>query len=330
MQLVINKPQNQLYQLFKMDKDTFTELQIDIEDLPSKPKDELKSLLTVTKGKSKKDIAFEFISRLETAFKDGDLKTMTYLYDFVFNKLSYECFKGKPWPKVKNLPNNDKINRIVRLLYKELTYRHLFARLSNTIDIQTRLDSYQNYLELLANDFKPVGLNKNQLPGCWIWDILDEFIYQYITFCFYKTKLSGKGDVKDRNLINADNLPNIGQVEDTLDRFIYDTGDIVDEEEGYFFEETPALNTTALFGYYAYAVKIKLFMSTGIFDKATFLVKNLDLTKGKIFAKSWSCVINLFYYSSICFLKNHKFVFCGRFSEYIISFYLKYSHFFSK
>lgn len=30
------------------------------------------------------------------------------------------------------------------------------------------------------------------LPNVWLWDIIDEYIYQYQSFCQYRTKLKGK------------------------------------------------------------------------------------------------------------------------------------------
>lgn len=58
------------------------------------------------------------------------------------------------------------------LLYKELYFRHLYARCTPTL--QQRIDSYTNYMDLLG-----LLLTSNvnmQLPNTWLWDIIDEFL----------------------------------------------------------------------------------------------------------------------------------------------------------
>lgn len=38
---------------------------------------------------------------------------------------------------------------------------------------------------------EPVPLN---LPEQWLWDIVDEFIYQYQNFCLWRSKVKSKSD----------------------------------------------------------------------------------------------------------------------------------------
>lgn len=51
---------------------------------------------------------------------------------------------------------------------------------------------------ILAAD-APSDLNLD-LPNQWLWDIIDEFIYQYQAFCQYRTKLKNK-PVEELNLL---------------------------------------------------------------------------------------------------------------------------------
>lgn len=154
---------------------------------------------------------------------------MSYLYDYVFNKLSSSVFSHRRWPAAKNLPGFKKIKPVVVQLYNELTYRHIFARLNSSVTVKTRLDTFSNYVDLLSNDFVPQGLHKNQLPASWIWDILDEFIYQFVSFCFYKNKLGSDSESKDKSLITEKNLPTLGQVTEILSKFI-DNSEILDDK----------------------------------------------------------------------------------------------------
>ena len=83
-------------------------------------------------------------------------------------------------------------------LYRELYYRHIYARVQGGPTVEQRLvleqshrshhshslfisrfDSYYNYCKLfnyiLSADI-PVNL---ELPNQWLWEIIDEFIYQF-------------------------------------------------------------------------------------------------------------------------------------------------------
>ena len=45
---------------------------------------------------------------------------------------------------------------------------------------------------LLGSDSEePVALN---LPEQWLWDIIDEFIYQYQNFCLWRSKMKSKSE----------------------------------------------------------------------------------------------------------------------------------------
>jgi translation initiation factor 3 subunit L len=100
---------------------------------------------------------------------------------------------------------------IFLILYRELYYRHVYSRLQPNID--DRFHSYENSCELFnyllsqlkvkkhlfldatylsfffADSDGPVGL---ELPEQWLWDIIDEFIYQYQVFCTWRSKISSK------------------------------------------------------------------------------------------------------------------------------------------
>lgn len=71
---------------------------------------------------------------------------------------------------------------MVHLLYKELYYRHIFARLDKALTIEDRVDSYDNYqliFEQLQKDLQSEpgkGLLLGALPRSWLWDLIDEFL----------------------------------------------------------------------------------------------------------------------------------------------------------
>ena len=61
-------------------------------------------------------------------------------------------------------------------------YRHLYARC--TPDLRQRCDSWKNYCELFGLLLQ--SKVNMQLPNQWLWDMIDEFIYQFQSFCQYR------------------------------------------------------------------------------------------------------------------------------------------------
>jgi translation initiation factor 3 subunit L len=61
--------------------------------------------------------------------------------------------------------------------------------------LDARIQSYVNY-----NDFFSLVLADEplqlELPNIWLWDIIDEFIYQFQSFCLYKAN-PGKRDKEE-------------------------------------------------------------------------------------------------------------------------------------
>jgi RNA polymerase I-associated factor PAF67 len=71
---------------------------------------------------------------------------------------------------------------------QEMYFRHLYATCQPTLE--QRVASWDNYQGLFG-----VILHGNvnmQLPNAWLWDMIDEFIYQFQSFAQYRGKLSQK------------------------------------------------------------------------------------------------------------------------------------------
>ena len=65
-------------------------------------------------------------------------------------------------------------------------FRHLYA--SKNPNLKQRCDSWENYCNLFR-----VILHGNvnmQLPNEWLWDMIDEFIYQFQSWCQFRGKPS--------------------------------------------------------------------------------------------------------------------------------------------
>lgn len=65
------------------------------------------------------------------------------------------------------------------MIYKELFYRHLHSKLQ-PVSLQDQIASFENYSRLFEAIWEDGWYI--ELPGQWLWDIVDEYIYQMETF----------------------------------------------------------------------------------------------------------------------------------------------------
>jgi len=138
------------------------------------------------------DYVKDFILGFQQSLEDGNLVQITNNYEINWTKLTDRYFKQSEWPtpdRIASLVDND---HTFMFLYEELYCRHLYSKLSKQLTIEHRLAAWENYThffdEILA-DKLPIELT---LPVQWIWDIVDEFVYQYQEYCQFQ------GKIKDR------------------------------------------------------------------------------------------------------------------------------------
>ncbi len=136
------------------------------------------------------DVVKTFVVYMYRHIREKNVYEIHQMYEGSFQKLSERLFKQSNWPAVEMIAPYVDNDHVFCLLYKEMWFRHLYARLQPTIE--QRCDSWDNYCNLFQ-----VILHGNvnmQLPNQWLWDMVDEFIYQFQSFCQYRAKLKQKTD----------------------------------------------------------------------------------------------------------------------------------------
>jgi len=71
---------------------------------------------------------------------------------------------------------------------QEMYFRHLYARV--TPDLRARVASWNNYRDLFGVIISHT--TTMQLPSVWLWDMIDEFIYQYQSFALFRGKMAAR------------------------------------------------------------------------------------------------------------------------------------------
>jgi len=144
------------------------------------------------------DVIRSFIVFFRKQVSDGNVNEIHSIYETSFNKLTDRYYMSSPWPPAEAISPLVDGDQQFLLLYKELYYRHIYSKLQPTLD--QRVASWHNYVDLftlLLEAKEPIALN---LPSQWLWDIIDEFIYQFQTFCQYRSRLKNKGEEELRVL----------------------------------------------------------------------------------------------------------------------------------
>ncbi|GAB2215772.1 hypothetical protein Droror1_Dr00020171 [Drosera rotundifolia] len=136
------------------------------------------------------DAVKTFVVHLYRHIRDNNVYEIHQMYDTSFHTLTDRLFKDTPWPSVDAVSIFVDNDHVFCLLYKEMWFRHLFAR--GSVGLKERIESWDNYCELFGVVL--LGNVNIQLPNQWLWDMVDEFVYQFQSFCQFRAKLKGKSE----------------------------------------------------------------------------------------------------------------------------------------
>ena len=119
------------------------------------------------------------------------------LYETDFRELSNKYFANQPWPSPESIASECNGDPFFLALYREMTHRHWHSVSRPTL--RDRIDGWQVYRELFEEMLESTSFFV--LPS-WIFDILNEFIYQFQGFCQVRTALYATA--RKQGLVGAD------------------------------------------------------------------------------------------------------------------------------
>lgn len=137
-----------------------------------------------TKLTAIKDFVFDLHSCSRNSMREEDVVST---YEIKFKDLSEIYFQQSAWPDVRTIASECYNDEEFLLFYREMTMRHLFMKLKP----QTNhfIDSWTNYTKLFS-----FILNSKEetilLTSQWIYDIIQEFVYQFQGFCQFRSQVT--------------------------------------------------------------------------------------------------------------------------------------------
>ncbi|VDC03799.1 unnamed protein product [Peniophora sp. CBMAI 1063] len=261
-----------------------------------------------------------FIVHFHQAVLKNNLAEITVAYESGWNRLTEKFYAKTEWPDadlIAPLVNNDPLFLI---LYRELYYRHIYSRIQP--DIDDRFHSYENSCELfnyLLNSDGPVPL---ELPEQWLWDIVDEFIYQFQSFCVWRSKVKSKNDEELMILSDASQesglqvwsaysvlnvLYSLIQKSRINDYIAAQQAGKSEDEIAEIVGEYGAKPLYRLLGYFSIIGLLRVHVLLGDFTLALKVMDGVELSQKNPFTRVTACTVATYYYVGFCYLMLRRY-----------------------
>ncbi|CAD8123886.1 unnamed protein product [Paramecium sonneborni] len=302
------------------------ELPSNLDDFPNyNLKQSAESEKVIVDDDQKKKAAYQFMQSLEknlrTKISSPQQRIQTIavsleLYDTIFNKIYCNTlYKETLFPMAETLEDafNDEFDSITKLLFNESCYRHAFQSVQQQFNLQTAIESWQNYQLLFA------ALQQKQnidlpLPPSWIWDILDEYVYQ-----FYVSS-------RWRKLLKNDEIANLYNIQD-----FWNLEEMLQTLETFYNQRNNSLQTTFQYlAYYSYLATAKLHVMSGNFTAGYSILSSIQHSELIIYSKSGGAYQSLFSYTGFCFLLNKEYKKANLTLTLIVNYFNKYKQLYTK
>lgn len=261
------------------------------------------------------DVVKRFIVHFYQAVQENNLTEITVAYESGWNRLTEKHYAKTEWPEAELIAPLVNDDPVFLILYRELYYRHVYSRLQPNLD--DRFHSYENSCELfnyLLNSDGPVTL---ELPEQWLWDIIDEFIYQYQSFSVWRSKAASKTEEELASLGDGGQPWSSYSVLNVLYSLIqksriHDYINAVQEgktqeEIGDIVGEYGVLPLYRLLGYFSILGLLRVHTMLGDSTLALKSMENVELNQKSSLTRVTACHVSTYYYVGFCYMMLRRY-----------------------
>lgn len=255
-----------------------------------------------------------FLLYFQKSITDLNIYEIQNAYENGFNKLTDRFFKTSPWPEADDVARVIPQDNLFLILYKELYYRHVYARVQGGPTLEQRFESYYNYCALfnyILSAETPVPL---ELPNQWLWDIIDEFIYQFQSFSQFRCKLSKKKDEEIDMLRQSPKVWNVHSVLNVLHSLVdksninqqlevYTSGGDPDSVAGEFGRRP----LYKMLGYFSLVGLLRLHSLLGDYYQALKVIESMNFNKKTMNSRVSTCHITTCYYIGFAYMMMRRY-----------------------
>jgi len=260
-----------------------------------------------------------FLLVFQHALNHRNVYQIQNIYETGFDRMTEQYFKTRPWPAVDDVEGVVGNDEVFLMLYRELYYRHIYASVSQGPTLIQRFESYYNYCALfnmmLQPGDEPISL---ELPNLWLWDIIDEFIYQFQQFAHYRSRLMNKSKEEVAKLDKNQGVWNIHSVLNVMYSLIaksrineqlhaYNIG-LSQHEIDDIAGKCGKHPLYKFLGFFALVGLCRLQCLIGDYYLAVTVLDNIQLhKKGMTWSPVPSCQITMYYYVGFAYLMMRRY-----------------------
>lgn len=274
------------------------------------------------------DVVKRFIVQFHQAVLDNNLSEITNAYDQGWNRLTEKFYSKTEWPEAELIAPLVNDDPIFLILYRELYYRHVYSKLQPEVD--DRFHSYENSCELfnyLLNSDGPVQL---ELPDQWLWDIIDEFIYQFQSFCVWRARPTQKNEEELMMLADGSQVWSCYSVLNVLYSLIQKSrineyleavqrGASAEEiaEVSGEYGQRPLYRTL---GFFSIIGLLRVHVLLGDYTLALKVMDLVKLNQKAFFTRVTACHVATYYYVGFCYMGLRRYADATRTFNSILNF----------
>ncbi|KAI1287283.1 Eukaryotic translation initiation factor 3 subunit L [Halotydeus destructor] len=270
----------------------------------------------------------DFLLCLYKSLVERNVFEIQNLYENGFVQLTDSHYKSREWPdehEVMSVIGERPQTKEFLVFYKELYYRHIYAKSQPTLE--QRFESYFNYcalFNLLLSAEEPVPL---ELPNQWLWDIIDEFIYQFQSYSLFRMRAfsnekTGKGNQTNTDIIDKLNEnPKVWNVHSVLNvlHSLVDKSQINEQLREFSAGRDPSLvadsfgkqNLYKMLGYFSLIGLLRLHSLLGDYYQAIKVLENIDIHRQPLqnlsVARVLACQMATFYYVGFAYMMMRRY-----------------------
>lgn len=260
------------------------------------------------------EIVIQFVTQMYQAFLDRNTVELHHLYEQAFNTLTDRYYKISTWPSAEVIGEYVQKDQSFLLLYNELYYRHLFDKTQPTL--AQRIDSWSNYYSLFDMFIKD-GMVDHDLPPSWLWDMIDEFIYQFESWCQYRSKLKSKTPQEIAYLRENNEIWSVQTVLRLLHYIVIKSNIISwlmnaapvgsnDPDNEHF--DISSLPVYRYMGYFSIIGLLRVNTLLGDYRLALMVLQPLEFDGNtSLFTHVTACHVSIYYYMGFCYIMLRRY-----------------------
>ncbi|KAJ2082864.1 hypothetical protein H4R24_001256 [Coemansia sp. RSA 988] len=277
-----------------------------------------------------------FLGHLYRNVKNCTVNDLAYNYENQFVRLSDKYYAKAPWPEPQFVAALVGDDGLFLTLYRELYYRHIYSRLHPSLE--TRFRSFENYCDLFNYILNSDGPIELELPNQWLWDIVDEFIYQFQSYCTHRSRVAKRSPEEIELLKDNSQVWNTYSVLNVLYSLIQKSNInqqlLVSREGGDVIEAAGEFGTRPLYkmlGYFSIIGLVRVHCMLGDYTLALQMLENIDLGNSRgLFTRVTACHVTIYYYVGFAYMMMGRYADAMQAFVHILTFVTRTKHYHQK